>query len=292
VRIELGAILAVVLALLSFSRIREHGALPVVEYQAASPTEKTSDDETANSVQTAAGEPGRSEGQTTSETSTGGGRAPSRAAGTPGSSGGSHTDGTISQDAGIADPPVYYLDKADDAYGGESWPTHPHQTPPDATVSQKAFDILRVDWAPVSNGYSTSITVAGTASNDGSYVSLGYFFPKGEACRIYYFLTPGMTAYAHAFCESSGDEWGLVGVVEGSEVTSTPTTAGGTQLVATFDNRAIPPLLETAGRKLHNLSAFTCEEIDDRYAGDSRGGVYCGDYAPLDIARSTLTYRV
>jgi hypothetical protein len=294
---ELAPILAVVLALLSYSRIRAHGDSSAVEDQTAGAIRGASRDETALvGVQTAGGDPFGSSSQTTSETSTGTQRPPSRtSAGTRGSSkdgpsGGSVSEDTISQDYESAGSPVYYLDQADDAYGGEtSWA---HQTPPDPTVNQKAFDILRVDWAPVSHGYSTSITVAGTASEDGSYVSYGYFFPRGEACRIYYLLTPGLTAYAHAFCESSGDAWGFVGVVEGSEVTSTPTTAGGTQIAATFDSRGVPPLLETAGRKLHNLSAFTCEEIDDRYAGDSRHGLYCGQYGVLDTASSALTYRV
>ena len=201
-------------------------------------------------------------------------------------SGSGSLEGTTSQDPETAGPPVYYTDQADDAYGsGMS---------PNAALSDRAFDILRVDWAPVSGGYSTSITVAGTASDDGSYVSHGYFYPGGgETCWIYYFLKPGATAFANAFCESSGDQWGLVGVVEGDEVTSTPTAAGGTRLTATFDKNAIPPLLQTAGRRLHLLSAFTCEGVAGQFSGNDRNGVgYCGQYGVLDEAHSFLSYRV
>ena len=295
-RIRVTAILTVVLAILAVSRLEEHTESPAAERQTAGATEEASSEATNRAVQTLTADPAGAGDQPTSGTSIETLRPNSRiSAGTRGSSedrpsGGNASGDTLSQDYQSAGSPVHYLDRADDAYGGEtSWA---HQTPPDATVSQKAFDVLRVDWKPMAHGYSTSITVAGTASDDGSYVSYGFFYPNGEACRIYYLLTPGLTAYAHAFCESSGDEWGFVGVVEGSEVTSTPTTAGGTQLVATFDSRAVPPLLETAGRTLHNLSAFTCEEIDDRYAGDSRHGLYCGQYGVLDTASSTLTYRV
>jgi hypothetical protein len=183
-----------------------------------------------------------------------------------------------------AGPPVFYTDEADDAHEGP--------VGPNGALSQKAFDLLRVDWAPSSNGYSTSITVAGVARDDGSYVSYGLFFPGGETCRIYYFLTPRKTAFAHAFCESSGDEYGFVGGAEGNEVISTPTAAGGTQLTATFHNRAIPPLLQTAGRHLFTLSAFTCEGIAERFTGNERSGVYCGQYRVLDTAKSRLNYRV
>ncbi|MGH2813224.1 MAG: hypothetical protein ACRDI1_11025, partial [Actinomycetota bacterium] len=105
-------------------------------------------------------------------------------------------------------------------------------------------------------------------------------------------LTPGKTAFSHAFCEKSGDQYKFVGGEEGSEVISEPTSAGGTRLSATFDNRSIPPLLQDAGRTLYNLSAFTCEQIADDPTADDRHGIYCGQYGVLDSASSWLSYRI
>jgi hypothetical protein len=154
-------------------------------------------------------------------------------------------------------------------------------------VSPSTFDILRVAWAPAPGGYSTSITVAGPARDDGSYVSFGVFPSDvaGEACELDHFLTPGTTAFADAFCGSPDRATRrFLGRVQGSQVTSTPTADGGTVLAATFDDSALPPLLDKAGRKLFGLSAFTCA------AGPESPG--CALDLFLDSATSTASYRV
>jgi hypothetical protein len=179
-----------------------------------------------------------------------------------------------------AGPPVSYTDDANDAL---ALPT-----------GAAAVDIVQVGWAPGSDvdkqqgGYVTSLAVAGTALADRSYVSYGEFPSDvpGEQCQLYHFLTPGITAFANAFCGTTDNGTRrFVGRVEGSPVTSTPTAAGGTLLMATFDDSALPPTLEAAGRKLSNLSAFTCSN-----GPESPGG--CAFHLILDEARSTLTYRV
>jgi hypothetical protein len=182
---------------------------------------------------------------------------------------------------------VSYTDPADDAYGLAAQPT----------LSEPAFDILKVRWAPASeidnqqHGYSASITVAGAARNDGTYVTYGDFpsdVPR-ERCQLYHFLTPGTTAFANAFCGSiDNGTRRLVGSVRGSQVTSTRTAAGGTLLIATFDDSALPPLLESGGRMLFRLSAFTC-------AADPEGpaaGLRCGFPEALDEANSLHSYRL
>ncbi|MEY2432101.1 MAG: hypothetical protein QOC92_1826 [Acidimicrobiaceae bacterium] len=177
-----------------------------------------------------------------------------------------------------AGPPVSYTDAVNDA--------------PGVATDAAAIDIVQVGWAPgfdvdtQRGGYSTSITVAGTARTDRWYVSYGVFTSDvpGEQCQLYNFLTPGITAYANAFCGSVNlGTRRLVGRVEGSQVTSTPTATGGTLLTATFDDSTLPPLLEASGRMLSNLSAFTC-------TGTTEGGG-C-EIFPRDDATSTLTYRV
>ena len=117
------------------------------------------------------------------------------------------------------------------------------------------------------------------ASEGGTYVSFGNF-QSGDAgrCQLRHYLTPGTTAFAQVLCLG-----GRAGRVQGSQVTSTPTPAGGTRLAATFDNRAIPPSLQAAGRRLHNLSACT---------GVGKGEVDCSWAHTLDRATSSLTYRV
>ena len=192
---------------------------------------------------------------------------------------GSRPENTISQDRETAGPSVSFTDQANDATG---------QGGRNATLSQEAFDILRVDWAPVPyvsedepGGYSTSITILGTPRADGAYVSIG-LFPSdvpGEECRLAHYLRPGTTAFANATCGSRE-----AGRVEGGQVTLTRPMSGGTQLNATFDNRAIPPLLQSSGRRLHELSAITCVgkgEMRDCFWGDI-----------LDGASSTLSYRI
>lgn len=176
-----------------------------------------------------------------------------------------------------AGAPVAYTDPADDVVG-------PSTQPP---VSPTAFDILHVAWEPAPGGYSTSITVAGAARADGSYVSFGVFPSDvaGEACELDHFLTPGTTAFADAFCGSpDGTTRRFIGRVQGSQVTSTPRADGGTVLTATFDDSALPPLLDAAGRKLFGLSASTC------MSGQERPG--CAFYLVLDSATSTASYRI
>jgi hypothetical protein len=187
----------------------------------------------------------------------------------------------------MAGPPVSYTDPADDAYGPAAQPT----------LSQPAFDILEVRWAPTSEvdqqqrGYSSSITVAGAARNDGEYVTYGDFPSDvpGERCQLYNFLTPGTTAFANVFCGSiDNGTRRLIGSVQGSQVTSTRTAAEGTVLIATFDDSALPPLLESAGRMLFRLSAFTC-------AADPEGpgaGLRCGFPEGLDQANTFNSYRL
>ncbi|MBW3589709.1 MAG: hypothetical protein KY429_09855 [Actinobacteria bacterium] len=180
-----------------------------------------------------------------------------------------------------AGPPVFYTDQADDAYGPDS--------PPNAALSQTEFDILRVDWGPVPyvseespGGYSTSITIAGAARADAWYISFGHF----RSCDLYHILAPGITAFSNAVCLDSDDS-PQSRIVQGSPVTSTPTADGGTVLSATFDNRAIPPSLQTAGRTLHNLSAMTCMHRTND------GSLDCASQIDvMDIARSNETYRV
>ena len=186
--------------------------------------------------------------------------------------------GEIQAAAGAGDA-VSYPDEAGDGLG------------PGAEAA--AFDIVRVGWAPSSDGgeqrsegYSTSITVAGEARDDGAYVSYGEFPSDvpGETCQLYHFLTPGTTASANAFC-GFAETRRMVGQVQGSEVTSTSTSDGGTVLIATFDDSALPRALAGA-RVLSRLSAFTCAQEPE--------GPFCGHVAFLDEARatSTLTYRV
>lgn len=229
--------------------------------------------------------------QTTEEDAAGSGGRPGPAA-SPGMQGSSEESRTGGGPAGgkreTAGPPVFHTDPADDAYGPDP--------PPNAAASQSAFDILRVDWEPVSyvsedepGGYSISMTLAGSARADGSYNSFGVFpsdDPRpGEGCQLYHSLIPGTTAFANALCGSTDrGTRRLIGRVQGGPVTSTPTEAGGTRLSATFDNREIPPELQAAERTLHDLSAFTCMQ---------RGGrLDCTWYDTLDNANSTETYRI
>lgn len=181
-------------------------------------------------------------------------------------------------------PSATYEDAAGDANGtGKSGP-----------LSQPSFDILRVEWTPVSyeevgrRGYSTSITIAGPAREDGMYVSLG-FFPsdvRGEQCQLYHFLAVGAPAFANAFCGSiSAGTRRLVGRINGRTVTSGPTASGGTTLVGTFDDPIVPSQLEAADRRLDNLSAFTT-----LCSGPSPNG--CASTNTVDLAISGRTFRV
>jgi hypothetical protein len=79
-----------------------------------------------------------------------------------------------------------------------------------------------------------------------------------------------------------------VGTVHGSQVTSTRTAAGGTLLIATFDDSALPAVLEAAGRMAFRLSAFTC-------AADPEGpaaGLRCGFYDVVDQVNTLKSYRL
>lgn len=195
--------------------------------------------------------------------------------------GGSPSEEETSRRSETAGPPVSYTDQADDAHGQDDTPN--------AALSQREFDILSVDWGPVSyvneqnpGGYSASMTLAGSARGDDAlYISWGRF---GRDCRLYHYLTPGTTAYANAFCGSDHPS-DFVGRVKGGPVTSTPTQSGGTLLSATFDNRGIPLQLKSA-RTLYHLSAYTCTgRIIDAPANH-----YCK--GGLDWATSELSYRV
>jgi hypothetical protein len=181
-----------------------------------------------------------------------------------------------------AGPAVSYSDPAGDAIRLGS-PT-----------SRPEFDIVQVGWAPASDtdqprgGYSTSITVAGGARDDGYYVSYGDFPAEvaGEQCQIYHFLTPRTAAFANVFCgrEDAGTRR-LIGRMQGSAVITTATPDGGTLLEATFDDSALPPLLQAAGRLLSNLSAFTCDE--------NTGFPACGTFeGNSDFVASTVSYRL
>jgi hypothetical protein len=177
---------------------------------------------------------------------------------------------------------VSYTDETDDASGLAGQPG----------LSQPAFDIVYVEWAPASDvdgqpqsEYSTSIMVAGAARDGGIYVSYGQFRADGEQCQLYHFLTPGTTAFANAFCGAT--EQGtrrLVAHFDGSPVTSTPTAGGGTMLEATFNDAAAPSELEANGRMLFELSAFTCA------GGPATMG--CGYHETLDYAQSWRSYRI
>jgi hypothetical protein len=187
----------------------------------------------------------------------------------------------------MAGPPVSYTDPADDADGLAAQPT----------LSQPAFDILEVRWAPASEvdtqqrGYSSSITVAGAARNDAAYVTYGDFPSDvpGERCQLYNILAPGITAFANVICGTTDNGTRrLIGSVKGSQVTSTRTATGGTQLIATFDDSALPALLESGGRMLFSLSAFTC-------AADPEGpeaGLRCGYWEILDEVNTFKSYRL
>ena len=173
-------------------------------------------------------------------------------------------------------PRVSYTDDAGDAIG-----------PADEAA---ALDILHVEWAPGSNagasrGYATSITIGGVAGPY-SYISYGVFPSDvpGEQCQLYHLLMPGTAASANAFCGSIDlGTRRLVGRVTGGPVRSTPTASGGTLLAATFDDAALPQLLEAAGGMLTNLSAFTCFDT---------GPDACGFNQISDQAMSSLAFRV
>ncbi len=271
-RITLATIMAATLALLAYSRIGKPESSYIAERQTATPAVESGGGETAtDSIQ-------RQEDAVVSGVGPPMPRAPRATRGSSSAKGdrlaGSHPASADQPGLETAGPPIFYMDQADDAYGPDS--------PPNAALSQREFDILRVDWGPVSyvseespGGYSTSITVGGTARADAWYVSFGRF----RSCDLYHALAPGITAFSYDAC-SQGK------VVQGSPVTTTQTAAGGTVLSATFDNRAIPPWLQAAGRTLHNLSAMTCI-----HKGDGR--LDCASqYDVLDKAISNQTYRL
>src|SRR5207249_1886709 len=95
----------------------------------------------------------------------------------------SASETTPPQERAMAGPPVAYADPAGDAYGPAG----------NRALSQPAFDILHVEWAPASEvgeqqvGYTSSITVAGVARNDSGYVTYGDFPSDvpGERCQLY-----------------------------------------------------------------------------------------------------------
>ena len=259
----LGALAAVLIVAFAASTVVR--AIAVQEINTADDPQNTEDSGDAPSEDESAPPPG-------SLPRSGGGSAPGVLGGSSedSRSGGSPSEVETSRRSETAGPPVYYTDQADDA----------NNTSTPNAASQREYDILRVDWAPVPyvneqspGGYSTSMTVAGSAQDEGAYVSWGGF---GEDCQLYHRLIPGTTAYASAYCDSSG----LLpfGRVEGGPVTSTPTPSGGTRLTATFDSRTIPPELEAAGRTLRNLSAYTCAEK-----------AVCKQ---LDWVYSALSYRI
>jgi hypothetical protein len=196
------------------------------------------------------------------------------------SAGGSQQPSAAGPRVVVPDGPVSYTDEGNDASGPVANPT----------ASQSAFDILRVEWAPVSRveeaaaGYSTSITIAGTAHEDGAYVSYGNFRSGGMDCQLFNVMAPGAIAFANAFCGSVEDGTRrFLGSLDGGPVTATSTATGGTLLTATFDDPTIPPELEAAGRRLFTLSAFTCLGRED---------ALCLWADMLDYATSSRTYRV
>ena len=189
----------------------------------------------------------------------------------------------VPQQTGTAGPPVRYTD--DD--GDPDW------VAATAALHRPAFDILWVGWGPASHvveqrrGYATSITVEGAARHDGVYVSYGEFYSDvpGETCQLYHVLAPGITAYANAFCGTiEAGTRRLVGQLEGSGVISRRTAAGGTTLVATFDDTALPAFVEAGDRMLWELSAFTCAEEPE--------GLLSGCYDYVDHAASRVDYRL
>lgn len=192
-----------------------------------------------------------------------------------------------------AGPAVSYADAADDAYrltlpDGTSGPS----PVPNAALSNRALDLRQVDWAPAARGakrsaagYVSSVMVTGDASPDGSYVSYGSFTSGGKECQLYHFLTPGITAFANAFCGTQADgDRAFIGRVSGGKVTATVTSGGGTLLSAVFDNTRLPQELVAAGSTLTNLSAFTCMQGEE--------GVGCRPHEVQDSATSALSYRV
>lgn len=283
VQIELAAIVAVVLALLGISRVRINSEAPALEVRTEAATGVDSGVgpvEAGPQSTEAAPVPGASPTSRTLGGTKGSSRDPTSEEENPAGTGLCRArpgdERSCSGDSETAGPPVHYTDQADDAHG--------HDGSPNAALSQKEFDILRVDWGPVAyvneespGGYSTSMTVGGSArDDDAAYVSWGQF---GRDCRLYHILIPRTTAVANAFCDSSG----FVGRVQGGPVTSTPTQSGGTLLSATFDNRAIPPQLKSA-RYLRNLSAWSCTGRIDEPVNT------CDGY--LDWATSRLWYRI
>ena len=172
-----------------------------------------------------------------------------------GSSGG-YSDGASPEELALepVGPAASYEDPAGDATG----------TSQVAPVSQASFDILSVTWSPVSydepgrRGYSTAITIAGPAREDGAYLAYGHFTSGGQSCQIYHILEVGIPAYANAFCGSVEDGTRrFLGRMDGRLVISNPTADGGTTLVGIFDDPTVPTSLEAGGRMLYGLSAFT-----------------------------------
>lgn len=277
VHIQRVALVAAVLALLGLSRVLINTGAPAREVRTEAATEVDSGiepGEAGTQVPDFDPVPGASPTSTTLGESKGSSRDPafsSRDAGSssrdPGSEGDNPPAGTGSGDSETASPPVHYTDQADDAHG--------HDGSPNAALSQKEFDILRVDWGPVSygneespGGYSTSMTLAGTARDDALYVTWGRW---GRDCQLWHILIPRTSAQANAYCDSRG----FVSSVKGGPVTSTPTQSGGTVLSATFDSRAIT---------LYHLSAYTCTGRVDEPVNSCSGS--------LDWANSGLSYRI
>lgn len=206
-----------------------------------------------------------------------------------GSGGYSYVSGSDPSAPEPVGPAASYDDYSGDASGGASGATGSSQA---AALSQPSLDILRVAWDPISygehgrRGYSTSITIAGPAHEDGAYVSYGFFTSDGQSCQLYNILEVGIGAYANAFCGSLHDGTRrFLGRIDGRVVTSSPTADGGTTLVGIFDDPAVPTELQAYGRKLYDLSAFT--------ALCSSGSDGCRMHgAEMDWVTSTKSFRV
>lgn len=185
-----------------------------------------------------------------------------------------------------------FMDTAGDAYRLGPVALAPHADPPPSeALSDASADILAGGFRTVAvkghrHTYTVFLRIAGPPTADNNYYVAGDFGPD---CEVFYFLEPGTTSKANAFCGTSDvqtEPSQLVGTMAGGAV-SVESDDGRWTLSATytFDGRRAPAALR-ASPVLGPLRAVTCAGTGDDWAcrPEEKVDTGSGEAATFDLA--------